>query len=77
MLKCPRDNEAVSLFMATQIMQQKEKYNYSLKMGTNRLSRQKIMLPIDDDGNPDYLYMEQYIKNIFYKKAKEYLDFKA
>lgn len=77
MLNCPRDNEAVSLFMATQIMQQKEKYNYSLKMGTNRLSRQKIMLPIDDDGNPDYLYMEQYIKNIFYKKAKEYLDFKA
>lgn len=76
MLHCPRDNEAVSLFMTTQIMQQKEKYNYSLKMGTNRLSRQKIMLPIDDKGNPDYPYMEQYIKNIFYKKAKEYLDFK-
>ena len=75
-LHCPRDNEAVSLFMTTQIMQQKEKYNYSLKMGTNRLSRQKIMLPIDDKGNPDYPYMEQYIKNIFYKKAKEYLDFK-
>ena len=75
-LHCPRDNEAVSLFMTTQIMQQKEKYNYRLKMGTNRLSRQKIMLPIDDKGNPDYPYMEQYIKNIFYKKAKEYLDFK-
>ncbi|SHL24778.1 Type I restriction modification DNA specificity domain-containing protein [Fibrobacter sp. UWT2] len=76
-LHCPRDNEAVSLFMTTQIMQQKEKYNYCLKMGTNRLSRQKIMLPIDDKGNPDYPYMEQYIKNIFYKKAKEYLDFKT
>ena len=77
MLHCPRDNEAVSLFMTTQIMQQKEKYNYSLKMGTNRLSRQKIMLPIDGDGVPDYPYMEQYIKNIFYKKAKEYIDFKV
>lgn len=77
MLSCSNNNEAVSLFMTTQIMQQKEKYNYSLKMGTNRLSRQKIMLPVDDNGAPDYPYMEQYIKNIFYKKAKEYLDFKA
>lgn len=77
MLSCSNNNEAVSLFMTTQIMQQKEKYNYSLKMGTNRLSRQKIMLPVDGNGAPDYSYMEQYIKNIFYTKAKEYLDFKA
>lgn len=76
MLSCSNNNEAVSLFMTTQIMQQKEKYNYSLKMGTNRLSRQKIMLPVDGNGAPDYSYMEQYIKNIFYTKAKEYLDFK-
>lgn len=76
MIACSRNNEAVSLFMTTQIMQQKEKYNYSLKMGSKRLSKQKKMLPVDSNGNPDYRYMEQYIKNIFYKKYRDYLDFK-
>ena len=76
MIACSRNNEAVSLFMTAQIMQQKEKYNYSLKMGTKRLSKQKIMLPVDSKGNPDYPYMEQYVRNIFYKKYKDYLDFK-
>ena len=76
MIACSRNNEAVSLFMTTQIMQQKEKYNYSLKMGSKRLSKQKIMLPVDSNGNPDYPYMEQYIKNIFCKKYKAYLEFK-
>lgn len=70
-------NEAVYLFATTQIMQQKEKYNYCLKMGTGRLSSQRIMLPINAKGHPDYEYMEQYIKNIMLKKYEEYLNFKA
>lgn len=72
----PFKNKYVYLFMTTQIMQQKEKYNYSLKMGTERLSSQNIMLPIDSKGNPDYEYMEQYIKNLMLRKYQDYLSFK-
>lgn len=44
-------------------------------MGTARLKRQKIMLPVNDDGKPDYEYMSQYIINLEYLKRKKYLDY--
>ena len=71
-----RNNEYVSLFITNQIMKQKDKYNYSVKMGTGRLKKQKIMLPVNELGLPDYDYMEQYIKNMMYKKYQSYLDYK-
>ena len=69
------DNEYVSLFITNQIMQQREKYSYGYKMGTGRLRRQYIQLPIKSVGNPDYEYMEQYIKNIIVQKYKAYLEY--
>lgn len=37
--------------------------------------KQKLMLPIDETGNPDYMYMEQYAKNIMIRKYNQYLNF--
>lgn len=56
-------------------MQQREKYSYGYKMGTGRLRRQYIQLPIKSAGIPDYEYMEQYIKNIIVQKYKAYLEY--
>ena len=69
------NNEYVSIFITQQIMLQKEKYNYGYKMGTGRLQKQYIMLPIDDKGNPDFEFMEQYVKKIFVEKKQKYLVF--
>lgn len=33
------------------------------------------MLPVDNQGNPDYEYMGQYAKNMMLKKYQQYLDF--
>lgn len=52
----------VSLFMTQVIMMQKSKYNYGVKMGTGRLMRQNIMLPVDSANKPDYAFMEAYVK---------------
>ena len=65
----------VSLFIANQIKLQKEKYNYSYKMGTNRIKRQKIMLPSDDKGNPDYMFMSDYMLYLERSLLERYLDF--
>ena len=65
-------NEFVALFITNQIMQQKEKYNYGYKMGTARLKKQYIMLPLDNNGDPDFEYMEQYIKNMMITKYQQY-----
>ncbi|MBR0150577.1 MAG: restriction endonuclease subunit S, partial [Synergistaceae bacterium] len=56
------NNRHVSLFLATAITDQREKYNYGYKMGTARLMRQQIMLPVDDSGNPDWAFMEAYMR---------------
>ncbi|MDR2547233.1 MAG: restriction endonuclease subunit S [Lachnospiraceae bacterium] len=39
-----------------------------------RLRRSKIMLPINEDNNPDWMYMEQYAHSIKNQKAKDYLQ---
>lgn len=68
------NNRYISLFIANQITAQREKYNYGYKMGTGRLKKQKILLPIDDNGEPDYEYMEAFIKNQFNKILSSYIN---
>jgi hypothetical protein len=74
-IKLKNTSKYVGFFIANQITMQKEKYNYGYKMGTARLKRQKTLLPINDKGEPDYFFMEQYMKSLEYKKIKLYLDF--
>ena len=42
-------------------------------MGTGRLMRQKIMLPINDKtGEPDYEFMDEYMRQIEQKLLEKY-----
>lgn len=59
-LKYP--NKYFALFLVRTIQNQKEKYGYGYKMGTARLQRQKIMLPVTGQGRPDFNYMKHYIQ---------------
>ena len=72
---CLNKNKYVSLFIVNQIICQKDKYGYGYKMGTERLKRQKILLPVDSYGNPDYEFMESYMKKIEYEKINKYLEY--
>lgn len=67
-------NEFVALFIAQQVTAQRGKYSYGYKMGTGRLKRQKIMLPVTDDGAPDFDYMAAYVKNKFAETLRLILD---
>lgn len=73
-----KDNVATNvLFFITQsIKQQKSKYSYAITINSTRLKKQKILLPINKENQPDYAYMEQYIINLKHKKIKQYLQFK-
>lgn len=75
-LRLKKSNKYTGIFISQQITRQKGKYGYGYKMGTARLKRQKIMLPINKNNEPDYVFMENYIKNLEYKKLNEYLEFK-
>ncbi|MCJ0554276.1 restriction endonuclease subunit S, partial [Enterococcus cecorum] len=67
-------NDQTSLFFTCVISNQREKYGYGYKMGTGRLKRQKVMLPVIN-GKIDYHYMENYIKIIEKKKIEQILEY--
>jgi hypothetical protein len=51
------------------------KYSFSHEISDPRLAKERIMLPIKGNGEPDYEYMEQYIKNIMLQKYNSYLTY--
>lgn len=59
-------------FLAKMITVQKDKFGYGLKLGTERLKKQKIMLPINEACEPDYEFMEEYMKAIEKKLLERY-----
>ncbi len=67
----------IYLFVATQTNRLSGKYNFNREINDKRISRDKIMPPVNDEGEPDYKYMEQYMMNLEYKKRKEFIDFAA
>lgn len=55
----------------------KNKFNYGYKFNQLRIKNQKFMLPIDEEGNPNFKFMEKYIKNKYLNllnKYKEYIE---
>lgn len=50
-------------------------YSYGYKRTEARLLNESIMLPIDDNGTPDYTFMENYIKEQELKLKQKYIDF--
>lgn len=67
-------NKYLYLFLKTIILQQKSKYQYGYKFNGQRMMRQKIMLPINSKGQPDYEYMERYMKYLERKQILSYLN---
>lgn len=63
-----------NFFITRSITQQKDKYGYGLKLGTDRLKKQIIMLPVNKDGKPNYEYMERYMRNIEHRLLNRYID---
>lgn len=61
-------NKYVGLFLTTLLKQEKFKFNYSRKMGTDRLNQLKIKLPTRNN-KPDFEFMEKFIKSLPYSNA--------
>ncbi len=74
-LKNADDNKYTLLFCSTMIRKQKNKYTYGYKFNGKRMAKQKILLPITGDGQPDYEFMEQYIKEREMVKREQYIAY--
>ena len=62
-------NKYVGLFLSALIRKEKYRYNYGRKWVISRMNKSKIKLPVDNDGNPDWQFMENYIKSLPYSSS--------
>ena len=75
-LKDWEDNPFILLFMKTVILMQK-KFGYLYKFNADRMAHTNIMLPVTDDGQPDYDFMEEFGRKMMLNKYSQYLSFLA
>lgn len=61
--------------MARMVQQTCSKYSYGHMGNKDSIKRERIMLPVNAAGEPDYEYMEQYAKNMMLKKYRQYLEY--
>ena len=69
------DNEHIHLFLATVVGMQRVKYNRGYKFNEQRMKKQTIMMPMTDAGNPDYGYMENYVRLKESALLRRYYDY--
>ena len=53
-------SEEQYLYAACAIEKQSVNYNFNREINDARIKKMRIMLPVDDEGNPDWAYMTSY-----------------
>lgn len=72
-LRSKRLNQYTGLFIAKMIAQTCScKYTYGHMGNKDNIKRERIMLPVTQSGEPDYHFMEDYIKVLMNKKISQY-----
>lgn len=70
-------NREIGLFITTIADRIRGKYNFGYKRSDTRLKKEKLKLPIDKSGQPDYEYMENFMKKLEFTKLTKYLMIKS
>jgi len=55
-------NREIGLFISCCSDLNKSKYSHGYSRSDTRLKRDRIMLPVNDQGSPDYEFMEAYVR---------------
>ena len=55
-------NKYIYLFLATMVSRLNEKYSFNREINDQRIKKEKVLLPINFKGKPDYAFMENYMK---------------
>ncbi|WP_439294977.1 restriction endonuclease subunit S [Lonepinella sp. BR2882] len=70
-------NKYNGLFIAKIIQSNQSKFAFGRKAFSERVSKQKIILPINIDNSPDWQFMEDFIKQKEQKQVDEITDYYA
>jgi len=64
-LKNKKINHFLGLFLCSVLSLEKFRYSFGRALNLENLLKVKIKLPINEKGEPNWIYMENYCKNIF------------
>lgn len=62
-------NKYIAMFFLVLIEKEKYRFAYGRKFGTKRMNETKISIPVNNEGVPDFQYMESYVKSLPYSQA--------
>ena len=73
----PKENydENILLFWVNCITVQREKFGHGYSLNNARLSVFRVMLPIDENGLPDFIFMQEYIAERKQQIIQKYIDY--
>jgi len=74
-LKNDKFNPYIYKFLSSIVKRLGVKYSFNREMNDTRIKSEKIMLPVNENNEPDYDYMENYMKQLEYKKLTDYLKY--
>jgi len=69
-----KGNKYIYLYLKNCILKQQLKYQYGYKFNEQRMRGQYIVLPMTNDNQPDYEYMERYMRNVEHRLLSRYID---
>lgn len=59
-------NKYIAMFLITVIKANRYRFGYGRKWTMEKMKETVIKLPSQEDGTPDFTYMEKYIKSLPY-----------
>ena len=63
------------LFLTSVVEKQGVNFNFNREINNARISNMRVLLPVTDNGEPDYEYMEQYAAEARKVKLEKYLEY--
>ncbi|MBQ6759073.1 MAG: restriction endonuclease subunit S [Selenomonadaceae bacterium] len=74
-LSAPNLNKYHYLFLSKQLERLQEKYNFNREITDTRIRKEKLMLPVNAAGEPDFDYMAAFIKRLKAAQYRKYLNY--
>ena len=73
-LKSPNMNKYICMFIVTTLKSLHEKYSFNREINDVRINREQIMLPANDSGDPDWQFMEDYMRQTEQTLLRKYIS---
>ena len=74
-LKSENADKYAYLFLSSVVKRLEEKYSFNREINDTRIKREKIILPAEKNGNPDFQYMSDFVKKLELDKVQEVLEY--